>query len=98
MSRFYRSEGRKENHYSTIQDGTTVTVKGGGGQTDISQQPDDRSDRGILGDQKIMQTNEISVEYTSRNDTDSMGYEMERMDRDLNDSVDCLNRTVRLTV
>ncbi|KAH8711984.1 hypothetical protein GQ44DRAFT_714051 [Phaeosphaeriaceae sp. PMI808] len=93
MSRFYGSGGRKENHYSTIQDGTTVTIKGGGGQTDISQQPDDRSDRGILGGQNIMQISEVSVEYTSRNDTDSMVYEMERMDRDLNGSVDRLNRT-----
>ncbi|KAH8719322.1 hypothetical protein GQ44DRAFT_623642 [Phaeosphaeriaceae sp. PMI808] len=81
IARFYGSGGRKENHCSTNKHGTTVLVKGGKGQTDISQQPDDRSDRGILGDQNIMQISEFSIEYTSRNDTDSMSYEMERVGR-----------------
>ncbi|KAH8728456.1 hypothetical protein GQ44DRAFT_675821 [Phaeosphaeriaceae sp. PMI808] len=81
IARFYGSRSRKSKYCSTNQHYITIVVEAGRGQTEVNQQPDDRRDRGILGGQNIMQTSEVSVEYTSRNDTDSMSYEMERMDQ-----------------
>jgi hypothetical protein len=80
MGRFYSSEARSNKYCSINQHYNTVVVEGGRGQTETGQQPDDRSDKGILGGQNIMQTSEVSVEYTCRNDPDSMSYEMERTD------------------
>lgn len=80
ITRFYGPGTRKVNHCSTDRHGTTVTVGVGQGQTHIDQRPDDCSDRGILHRQNIIQSSEVSIEYTSRNETDNISYEMERMD------------------
>ncbi|KAH8714089.1 hypothetical protein GQ44DRAFT_689115 [Phaeosphaeriaceae sp. PMI808] len=78
---FYRSGTKKSECYSKNQHYTTVVSETGQARPEISHQPDDCSDRGILGGQNIVQTCEISVEYTSRNDVDSISYEMGRIDR-----------------